>query len=181
MNDIDLVRSFIHAWEGYQKTKSLTELANEKSLELLANFEVGIELKVREIRAAELRKFVLAKTDVLYLSRIHSAISNLAAISLDESSISTLEVILKNIQSGNTGPIAIHEAEGAEPTPDSRIVRDAIYGGFLHGDIDKRERNQHRNNMSINLALFGWLSYVESVCGVMYQMCLATVEKARTL
>jgi hypothetical protein len=83
------------------------------------------------------------------------------------------------MQSGNTGLISIHEVEGAEPTPDSRIAREALCGGFLHGDTDKRDRNQHRNNMSINLALFGWLSYVESVCGVLYQMCWATVEKAR--
>lgn len=181
MTDMDLVRAFIHAWEDYQKTKSLTELANEKSLELLANFENGIELKVREIRASELRKFVLAKSDVLYLPRIHFAISNLGFVPLDESSIATLEDILENIQSGNIGPIAIHEAEGSEPTPDSKIVKDAIYGGFLHGDLDKRDRNQHRNNLSVNLALFGWLSYVESICDFMYQMCLVTVEKAREL
>jgi len=179
MHDLDLIRAYMHAWDDYQKTKRLTELANEKSLELLANFVDGLELKVREIRAAELRKFVLTQSDELYLTRIHNAITNLGLIPLDHSSVATLEEILKNIQTGSTGPIAIHEADGADATPDSKIVRDAIYGGFLHGDVAKRERTHHRNSMSVNLALFGWISYVESICGFMYQMCAATVENGK--
>lgn len=175
MDSLTLVEAYVAAWNAFQKTKLITAVQNEKSLELLANFEDGIEVRSREIRASELRKFVLSKSDDLYLINVHDAVVELGKIPLSLDSKSTLEEVLDIIQNGNTGPVAIHEGEGQPPTPDSKIVREAIYGGFLHGDLSKRKITSSRNATSVNLAFFGWLSYTESVCEVMYSMCLETL------
>jgi len=169
------LRAYISAWESYLRTKEVTAFENEATLQLLANFDDSLEVKAREIRAAELRKFVFSVEDDLYLAKVHDAVEALGRIPNVEGAKETLLVVLARIQTGHTGPVWIHEGDG-EPTPDSSIVRQAIYGGFLHGDLLKREVNVTRHPTTINLALFGWISFVEGVCQVVYNMAKQSIS-----
>ena len=166
--DLELVSAFISTFEYYLAIKQSQPLKNENSLNLFGSADVDSEIRIRLGRLAAMRKFTFSKCDVLYVANIIKALQRLGELKLDPESEKELLKVLDDLHDGNVGPFIIQENEGFGSTPDTQIVRDALYGLLLHGDVNKLKSHLSRNKDAVNLALFSWLQMSERICHIPY-------------
>lgn len=170
------VQGFITAFEFYKHDCDLQPLPDEGRFEFFTSEDQARSMRIRTHRAIALRKFVLQHKDAFYLVKIHLALEELGRLSIGDSSREDLERFLDQLKFGNVGAVGIIESDRGEPTLDSSIVDDLLNGQYLHSDTDKMSRHQARPDMSVNLALFGWLHLASTLCEITYQMSLETLK-----
>ena len=166
--DVELVAAFVSTFEYYQKIKASQPIVNENSLNLFGSEDVDNEIRIRLGRLAAMRKFTFSKRDTLHLANIIKALQRLGALELDRESEKEIFKVLDELHAGNVGPFTIHENEVSGPTPDTQIVKEALYGLLLHGDLAKLKSHLSRNKDAVNLALFSWLQTSERLCQIIY-------------
>jgi hypothetical protein len=169
------LEGFKVSYELYKEQKVFDSISSETSISLIPAAVSGQDLHGRLSRAAALRKFVLGEKDPYYLVKIHDCVEELGIVRLDSDSKAHLCALLVGLQKGQAGPITIHEDGVGNPTPDSRIVDDALNGARLHSDPEKMWRHMSRNEATTNLALFTWLAQAEAVCDLAYEMACKTL------
>ena len=174
--DLALLSAFIQTFEYYQLSKNSRPIEPEHSISLLANPDEEAHVQIRIDRAAQMRKFTFSPRDSLYISKVIEALDRLQGNIVDSESQDNLSSLLEELRSGNVGPISINESQSGVSTPDSQIVRDAIHGLLLHGDMEKLNRHLSRHKSSINLALFSWLNASERLCHLVYAKAKATIQ-----
>lgn len=118
----------------------------------------AVDRWARLVRAMALRKFALAVQDDVYIPTVFDAFERCL----------TDPAKVQDIRGARTrfddlgGQITIHEG----PAPDDertapRIIRDFIYGGFLHGDYEKHQRVKLRPDVTHDLSLWLFTTDVE--------------------
>lgn len=167
-NDLELVSAFVTTFEYYLEIKASQPIHDENSLNLFGSEDVDSEIRIRMSRLAAMRKFTFSKGDDLYLANVIRALLRLGLFEIDIESEKERFVVLDDLHNGNVGPFTIHENEVSGGTPDTLIVKEALYGLLLHGDLDKLKSHLSRNKDSVNLALFSWLQISERVCQIPY-------------
>jgi hypothetical protein len=166
--DLELVSAFVATFEYYLEIKASQPIRDENSLNLFGSEDVDSEIRIRISRLAAMRKFTFSKGDDLYLANVIKALLRLGLFEIDIESEKKLFEVLDDLHDGNVGPFTIHENEESDGTPDTLIVKEALYGLLLHGDLDKLKSHLSRNKESVNLALFSWLQISERVCQIPY-------------
>ena len=120
------------------------------------------------IRAMALRKFMLAPTGSVYVPTVLDALD---ACTQDEATHSEIEIHRRKVARNYWQPVYTSEGEVdyyEKTSPDlvindqplEGIVRDAIYGVFLHGDYDKWLRARKARSV-VPFALWVWTEECE--------------------
>lgn len=119
----------------------------------------------RVVRAMALRKFVLTKSDHVYIPSVLDAVVRCL----------TNQSLVQNVEGYREGfrglGIAIKVDEGSNvPRTAPEISEDLIYGSLLHGDYDRHERVKSRPSTTHDISLWQFTSdsehYIRRLRGV---------------
>jgi len=106
----------------------------------------------RMVRAASLRKFIIGKTDSVYIPTVVGAALRINEKLVPMPTVKVIEERLKAL----TVPYLGHEH-----TPDE-VLTDFLYGTLLHADYGRRERYKGFSGFEVEVALHHWVRAAES-------------------
>jgi hypothetical protein len=127
----------------------------------------------RIVRAMTLRKFVLAKTDQVYVSKVLSAVNECSSHEQTPEIVSAFAHSLNLIgERGRFVDRPGHPGFGA-----SQLVEDLIYGGLLHGDYEKWNAVHRRGDLMTEGPLFQFVSDAEHLVRRLRSAIRAGIEE----
>lgn len=109
----------------------------------------------RLVRAFALRKFVMAQGDHVHVYKILDVLRQLAPE--HAAAVQAIRDALPGLVNG--GGVFIGR-DGTELRAED-IIRDSLYGSYLHGDYDKWRRSRERHGLAEEHALWTWTSGAE--------------------
>lgn len=110
----------------------------------------------RVVRAMALRKFMLTKSDHVYVPTVLDAVERCLT---DQSLVQNVEGYREGFR-GLGLAIRVDEGSGV-PRIAPEIIEDLIYGGLLHGDYDRHRRVRSRPSMTHDVSLWQFTSDAE--------------------
>ena len=131
----------------------------------------------RQLRAASARKFVLMKTDQVYLPKVFDSAASCVVGEATRMSdhIEGLRSRLKGLQEQSIFEYAIGYHD---PVTDIDVVDDVVNGRILHADYTKWWRTEQRQTSGIEgVSLLFWMTAAEEIVSATRGMIVTGIEK----
>jgi len=109
----------------------------------------------RLVRAMTLRKFVLAKTDDVHLTKVLAA---LARVAPDEEASAGRDIAeLQDAVADRSSAVVYRMPDANGDRQPEELVVDVLYGAYMHGDADKWARYTATPSLLVEHALWSWV------------------------
>jgi hypothetical protein len=130
----------------------------------------------RLLRTASARKFIVQKSDEVYLAKVFDSAEACMADSVTDR-MRRLQPLRDLLQEVSTGSIGEYFLGDEEPATEPDIMADVLYGRVLHGDYHRWIRSERRQSTGWEVSTaFFWLNEAEGLIAATRKVVLDGIE-----